>query len=174
MTNEGKPKNEKINDIDQEMLNFGAFVDEHHYSADQIREAYYRHVGVIDEGEIDPEVAVIQKKMDEMSKRGFPLNRFSEIIEFKQEHEDAAPKFYSYVDTLDISANEKKVLGSIVDKQRSGEVVCCAGDKIVADFEVDFEGLGKAIVATEFLEKIKKIVESLPKGVKYEFTFSER
>lgn len=172
---EEKPRNKKLESLDdQEESNFRNFIKENENTADQIREAYYRLVGVNEEVEPTSEVAAILGKMREMVERSFPLNRFAVLIESKQNYENAVPMYHEYIDGLRISENEKRVLGSIIDKGRSGEFTCLVDGEIVGEFEINVKDLGKAVAAVIIVQNIKKILENIPTGRKYEFTFSEQ
>lgn len=164
---------ETENQDDFEVEKFKNFLDENEYSADQIREAYLRLVGVSEESEVSPEVDIILGRMSEMVENKFPLNRFAEIIEDKQNFEDAPILFFQYVDSLKISDKEKDVLRSVVDGRRSGEVNCLVGGEIFAEFKVRAKDAEKNRLAIEVTAALKKIIERIPKNVNYEFTFSE-
>lgn len=155
------------------MKEFVDFIQDNAYMADSVREAYYRLCDVSEREEETPEVIAIVAKMQEMVQEGFPLNWFAKVIGKKQEIEDAVPSFHSYVDTLKISDNEKKVLVSIVEKKRSGEVSCLIDGTDVASFNIKNAGVPKEVVATALREALEKILEKIPEGLAYEFTFSE-
>lgn len=161
------------NPDDFELEKFKNFLDENEYSADQIREAYIRLVGVSEEGVSSPEVEIILGRMNEMVENKFPLNRFAEIIENKQNFEDATILFSRYVDSLKISDKEKDVLRSIVEGRRSGEVNCLIEGEVFAEFKIKARDAEKRRLAMEVTEALKQIIGRIPKNVNYEFTFSE-
>lgn len=113
------------NPDDTETENFVKFIKENGYTADQMREAYYRLVGVSDEIEITPEVAAILSKMRGMTEKSFPLtnfpiNRFATLVGTKEKFENMVPLYHKYVDALKISDVEKGILRSIIDNEREG------------------------------------------------------
>lgn len=175
MTHEGRPKAAEVESPDdQEQEGFKDFIKENRYTADQMREAYERLVGVNDEEGPTPEVAAILGRMREMVERKFPLNRFASLIESKQNYEDAVPMYHQYIGGLRISDNEKRVLDSIIDKERNGEFTCLIDGRIAGEFEINVKDLGKAVATAIIIQSIEKILENIPEGRKYEFTFSER
>ena len=102
------------------------------------------------------EVAVILGKMQGMVDRNFPLNRFASLIESKQSHENVVPVYHQYIDTLKISDNEKRVLNSIIDEDRSGEFTCLVDGKIVGEFEIHVKDLGKLLRCPYSLAILKR------------------
>lgn len=158
---------------DKEIRLFSKFVLDHKYTADQMREAYYRLVGVEEEGEPGQEVAAILDKMREMEERSVPLNRFASLVETKQNYEDAVPAYHDYVDTLKISDNEKRVLRSIVDRERSGEVVCMIDGESIAGFNVNVKDFGKETAVVKIAQAIEQILQRVPQGKQYAFNFTE-
>lgn len=158
---------------DKEVRLFSKFISDNKYTADQMREAYYRLVGVEEEGEPGTEVAVILSKMREMEERNVPLNRFATLVGTKQNYEDAVPAYHDYVDTLRISDNEKRVLRSIVDRERSGEVVCMIDGETIAGFNVNVKDFGKEIAGVKIARAIEQIIQRIPQGKQYAFNFTE-
>jgi hypothetical protein len=174
MTSEGRPKHTRLEDpIDEETEVFKRFIKEHRCTADQMREAYYRLLGISENKTEIPNVGLIYTEMQRMVDNRFPLNRFASLIESRQDFEDAVPMYHNFVEGLDISDNEKKVLRSIIDREREGEIVCLVGNQIVAEFKVHTKSLGKSIAVAVILKNIRNILEQIPRGKKYEFTFSE-
>ena len=152
---------------------FADFVRDGGYSADQVREAYYRLCGVSDEEHGTPEIETLTEKMRELAGEGIPLNWFATYIGLKQEIEDAVPTFHGYVDSLEISDNEKKVLKSIVDNERRGEITCLVDGKLFSELKIENNEGSRGATATALAEALKEMAGSIPKGKKYEFTFSE-
>lgn len=175
MTNEG-PKGIKFeNPDDQETVLFRDFIKENNYTADQMREAYYRLVGVEEEGEPTSEVAAILGKMQEMVAKDFPLNRFAKLIEARQIYEDPLPVYNNYIESLKISEKEKGVLRSIVDRERNGEVVCLSktDGNTIGEFKINVKKYGQAVAIVLITQCIEKILEEVREGEKYEFNFIE-
>lgn len=173
MTNEGPRSIKFENPDDQETVLFRNFTEKNNYTADQIREAYYRLVGVEEGTEPTPEVAAILGKMQEMVAKNFPLNRFATVIEENQDYEEAVPTYHKYVDGLEISDNEKRVLRSIIDKERSGEVICMIGGKIIGDFKIKVKDFEKEIAAMLITKSIERLLLEVPEGERYAFNFTE-
>lgn len=159
---------------DKEVRLFSKFVLDHKYTAGQMREAYYRLVGVEEEGEPGTEVAAILSKMREMEEKNVPLNRFASLVETKQNYEDAVPAYYDYVETLKISDKEKGVLRSIVDRERNGEVICMIDGETIAGFNVNVKNIGKETAVVLLAQAIEKILERVPQGKRYAFNFTEK
>ena len=173
MTNEGPRSIKFENPDDQETVLFRNFIEENNYTADQMREAYYRLVGVEEGGEPTPEVAAILSKMQEMVTKDFPLNRFATVIEENQDYEEAVPAYHKYVDSLEISDTEKEVLRSIIDKERSGEVVCMIEGETIGDFKIKVKDFEKEIAAMIITKSIERLLLEVPKGERYAFNFTE-
>jgi hypothetical protein len=142
MTREGRPIGIGPEDSDdRQMADFRDFINKNDYTADQMREAYYQLVGVSDKNGTAPEVNSILGRMREMVEKRFPLNRLAALVEAKQDYEDVIPTFHAYIDTLEISTNEKGVLRSIIDKERSGEVICLVNGDIIGEIKINFQDL---------------------------------
>ncbi len=166
------------NSDDGETDDFVGFIKEGGYTAEQMREAYYRLVGVSDEIETVPEVEAILNKMREMTGKSFPLknfpiSRFATLIGTKKKFESAVPLYHKYIDALKISDVEKGILRSIIDNERDGEVTFLVDGKTVGYFGGSVKNLSKEIATIAMVEAIEKVIEKIPKGKKYEITFSE-
>lgn len=151
-----------------------AFVEQGGYTAYQMREAYYRLCGVSDNDDADPAVEAIRSEMQRMVDDHFPLNRLAKLIGSKQDFEDMVPKFYQFIENLEITANEKGVLRSIVDNERAGKIECHVGDKMVGAFEIKESSDQKEQLAAEMTHAITLILVSLDPSDKYEFWFEEK
>lgn len=158
---------------DKEMNDFMIFIDENNYTADQMRDAYYRLNEVNDETEATPEVTAILNRMRKMVGNDFPLNRFAELIGRRQNYEDAVPKYHKFVDELEISDKEKEVLRSIVDRERNGQVICFVEGRIVGEIKINIKNFNKEYVALSLVGSINELLARVPRGKKYEITFSE-
>jgi hypothetical protein len=161
------------NPDDEEMVKFGRFISENNYTSDQMREAYYRLMGVSENEENDPGIDKILAKMRELEADGFPVNRFAKLVGSKHDFENALPLFSEYVGNLNISGKEKEMLVSIVEKERNGEVFCFVDGKIFAEIKIKTKELGKEIAVAMLSKSLEEIAKRIPKGKQYEFTFSE-
>jgi len=165
---------EREKDLEKMTEEFGLLVNKNKYSADDIREAYYRFCGVSD-NKGNRGIEEIVSKMKEMTDNGYPLNRLARIIEAKQVFEDAVPNYYKFVDSMDISGKENKILRSIIDDMRSGEISCIVQGKVLATFKIDIaRGGSKEVLSIALSEQIKDVLGKIPKGQKYEFSFTEK
>lgn len=143
------------------------------YGATELEKGYLAFIGVLDKVEETPEILEIAEVMRSMSDRGFPINRFPEMIAAKDEVEHEGEMLLSLVDRLSISDKEKAMLRSIVEKRRSGTIDCYAGDRIVHSIEIDPKGKDEEDLLKELLDGIARFLRNLPEGVSYQFTFSE-
>lgn len=174
MTFEERPRRTKFeNPIDEEEAEFKKFIKEHACTADQIREAYYRLVGISENKAEIPQVDHILAEMQKMNDKGFPWSRFASLIGSRQDFEDAVPAYHEYIETLEIPETEKKVLFSIIDMEKDGEIACLVGNRIIGEFRVRTKKVGKSIAIAIIIRRIRTILEQIPKNKRYEFTFSE-
>jgi len=158
--------------LEKQSKNFVAFLRKGNYTADQIREAYYRLVEVSDSQEKDIRVQEILTEMQKLVADHFPINRFVRIIEFKQDFEDSVKIFEQYVEDLEISFNEKKMLRSLVKKKRDGELVFHIEGEKMASIKIVIGGSSEEAVASELMGVIKECLEHVSEGQKYEFIFT--
>lgn len=156
-------------------LEFIAFAKEGGYSADEMREAYYRLYGVSENEQANPaNVEKILSKMKEMTDSGYPFNGFKKLIGVKETLEKALPAYREFLDTLKISDKEKEVLRSIAERKRNGDIDCFVEGNLSGSFSIgDGDGSTEMRVYT-LMEEITNIVRRLPKGKKYEFAFTEK
>jgi len=154
---------------------FARFLKDGKYSSDEIREAYYRLCGVSENESADAgNMEKIVSMMSEMTDNGYPLNRIADIIGTKQAVERAVPNFYEFLNTLEISDSEKKVLSSIVDKGRSGEIDFFVDSKLFGSLAINIGKVPKEITAIAIKEGITRVLRMVPKGKKYKFSFTEK
>lgn len=59
---------------------FAEFVNQHEFTADQVREAYYRLIGVSERTDTDPAIATLLAEMRLLEQQRFPVNRFAKIV----------------------------------------------------------------------------------------------
>lgn len=168
-------KKKEQKSTDEMSLEFVNFFVEHDYTSDQIREAYYRFAGISDSMTSDAGIDDIQKKMQEMSTDGFPLNRFARFITAKKEIEmDSAPMYYGFIDKLQITENEKQVLRSIVDEERTGEIGFFIDGEANATLLIPSDhGIPKDRLIAGITAHLETFVKTVPPGQHYSFTFSE-
>ncbi len=134
MTEAYKSKPESEDDLmDKEFVDL---IDEHDYTADEIREAYYRLCGVIDEVEPNERIKNILERMEEMTGAHYPLNRFVRFVTAIESYEDSVQEFENFVSTLVITDKEKLLLKSIVNDNRAGELECHVDDKAIAQIKI--------------------------------------
>lgn len=174
------PPKERVGNIEQseddktrdEMI---AFCKNGGYSADEIRAAYYQVLGIAEEPIESMRVLSLVEKMNGAAKSGFPLNRFKEIVEMKQTIEGALSNFAEYVATLPVSDNEKRVLHSIVEKKRSGELSFIINGDEFAKCKIppEDEQESREILAMKLVHAIQTILDSMPKETAYEITFTQ-
>lgn len=94
------------------------FIEAEGMAADQIREAYYRLVGVWDkEGDVDP---TVEKLRTMMEASGLPLTRFARLVELFDQQEASIGKLPALIDELQVTPHEKEVLHSVVNEWRPG------------------------------------------------------
>ena len=65
-----------LSEDDERTIGFVRFIDARGFSADQIREAYYRLCGISETGNDDPAIEEIRERMQTMTDKKFSLNRF--------------------------------------------------------------------------------------------------
>lgn len=166
-------KNLDLSNADSKMYkDFIDFIDDGNFKAAQIREAYYQLCGISEDKNQDNDVEKILEKMNEISKDNFPLNRFAEIIASKEKYENSVPEYYQYIDSLKIYDKEKKVLKSIVEQERLGEVSCLVDGNVIAEFKIE-KGDDVKSLANEMIFYIDKMIRHVPEGKKYNFSFIE-
>jgi hypothetical protein len=143
------------------------------YRAMELEKGYLSFMGALDKEEETAEILEIGELMRSMADRGFPINRFPEIISAKDDIEHEGELLLSLIDRLSISDKEKVMLRSIVEKRRSGTIDCYAGDRIIRSFEIDPKGKEEEDLLRELLSEIARFLRDLPEGTPYQFTFSE-
>ena len=170
MPEEYKPKIESDDDrLDKAFIDF---IGEHNCTAHEIREAYYRLCGVIDNEHTSERVKAIEERMEEMTKARYPLNRFVRFVGAVEKCEDSTKDFDNFVSTLAVSDKEKILLKSIVGENRSGELECRMDDKIIAQIKIlNFNS--KEVLAIALSEKLKELIQRV--GTKnLSFWFEEK
>ena len=100
------------------------FIKKHDLTSGEITVAYEIALGI--DQEIDPEnpireeVYVLARKIDQHTVDGLTLNRIQELITTKEDYELAIEKYFSMVDSMLLTDNEKRTLKSIIEKERKG------------------------------------------------------
>lgn len=172
MFNENKLWNEASQNEDEKMIReLAAFVEVGGFTAKQMRAAYERLCGIGDENEKDTAVEKIFLKMEEMTDKGLALNKLAEIIESRQDHEEAVPRYYQYIENLDIADKGKKLLHSIVARKRTGRIEFFVDGESIAEFTIKKTTASAEALAEELILVIGKIMEHVPKNKKCEFLF---
>lgn len=167
----GKNKNESINDkLEQD---FKKLIEDKKISSEDIKEAYFRSLGVSESVEQNENVKFLADEMNRMIQNGFPLNRFARLIESKEFVESIVPNYFEYIDSLDITEPEKQMLHSIIEEERSGEIYVLVDGDQFAEFELNAKGLPKQAQAVILKNTLEKVIENIPEGKKYGFQFSE-
>ena len=167
----GKNKNESINDkLEQD---FKKLIEDKKISSEDIKEAYFRSLGISESAEQNENVKFLADEMSQMIQDGFPLNRFARLIESKEFVESIIPGYFEYIDSLDITEPEKKMLHSIIEEERSGEVYVLVDGDQFAEFELNAKGIPKQAQAVILKNTLERVIENIPKGKKYGFQFSE-
>lgn len=113
--------NHEVTPDEQMEADFTTYVDAHNYTSAQVQEAYYRLMGeTVDlDTDVPPELL---EEMQRLLNQHFPLNRFAQFIEIFKTVEAAVPIYDHFVEDLTISEKEKRMLRSLVKKNRVGEL----------------------------------------------------
>jgi len=163
-----------LSEDDERTIGFVRFIDARGFSADQIREAYYRLCGISETGNDDPAIEEIRERMQTMTDKKFSLNRFASLIGVKQEYEDAKLSCFNFINALPVSDNEKEMLHSIVERRRDGELSIVVDGRRAATVAIHIrENLPSETVALEFMDMLKRVTALAEKSGKYEFSFVE-
>ncbi len=163
-----------LSEDDKQQIELASFIKKHGYTADQIREAYVLVMGTDETPSEDPGVEELRAKLQSMIDDGFPVNRIGDLVEMKWTVENSKERCLSYIDTLDVSENEKRLLSSIVERRRSGELVVMIDNREVASMRIRIKDSASIeAVALEFQENLQKVIDRIPKEKRYEFSFTE-
>lgn len=164
---------ERPNSIfDDEGVKFAHFLENNGYTAEEMEEAYYEMLGVGQEDKFTDRIKELSTKMNEMTDAGFPLNQVASLIHLKEKWENMIPDFMSYVDSMKVSENEKRMLKSIIDENRTGEVSVYLEGEHLIDLQVPEVKSGEA-KALQFRTFLENVIKTIPEGKKYEITFTE-
>lgn len=161
------------NPIDTMSDGFAEFINHPGYSADQVRAAYYRLVGVSVPADTDPVVETILAEMQRLEKEHFPINRFSEFIGTLQKIEDTVPAYFRFVESLPVTANEKSLLRSLANMERTGVLEIAVAGKLSTKISFQGEGWSPELRADELLHALKLATSQITTGQSLEFTFIE-
>lgn len=169
-----QPQKPDLSEDDKKQIALVSYIKERGYTADQIREAYVLAMGTDETSSEDPGVEDLRGKLRSMIDDGFPVNRIGTLVEMKWAVENAKEQCISYIDTLDVSENEKRLLSSIVERRRHGNLVVLIDNQDVASMRIRIpDDVPVEVFALEFLDKLKKIIDRIPKEKRYEFSFTE-
>ncbi|MBP9751472.1 MAG: hypothetical protein KBD19_01250 [Candidatus Moranbacteria bacterium] len=169
-----QPQKPDLSEDDKKQIELTSYIKKHGYTANQIREAYVLVMGTDETPSEDPGVEDLRTKLQSMIDDGFPVNRIGELVEMKWTVENSKERCLSYIDTLDVSENEKRLLSSIVERRRSGELVVMIDNQDVASMRIHIkDNTSIEAVAIEFQEGLQKIIDRIPKEKRYEFSFTE-
>ncbi len=138
------------------------YIDDNNYSAEEIREAYYNFCGIEDETKQDKRIEDLVTEMQKLSDARFPINRFVKIIKLKERWDDSPIQFELFVNSLPISDNEKAILNSIVQKNRTGEIEIHAGGQVITKVLINSNTSTEG-VAIALQEKLESIIEEIGK-----------
>jgi hypothetical protein len=175
MINENSYKPEVQEDPDKKMAEeLALLIRDNKFTSDQIRDAYGKLCGISENDKQDSAVEKIYSKMNEMSEKGFPLNRFVELINAKQKTENAVPRYNKLIIDLDISSREKDMLLAIVEKKKMGEIECIIDGEVFASIKILKSNKPTDEMAEDLIEMIGKIMEKIPQGEKYGFMFTAK
>ena len=142
---------------------FASFIDEGGYTADEVREAYYRLCGVVEDENSSEQVTTLLNEMERLTRAQFPLNRLILFIRGVEIWEDSVKKFEGYVSTLAISDKEKSILKSIVSESREGDLECHIDGTPVIKMKI-VENNSKEGAALALMAKLKEISNKMEKG----------
>jgi hypothetical protein len=153
---------------------FVQFIKENGFTALHVHKAYLQLVGGSEFIDPDPAIHRIMEKMEEMttSDEGFPLTRFTALIK-KEDFKSELGTYYACVDTFHISEKEKRMLRSIVDQNRKGELDCFVEGKNIATFKIKKNDDSEKKLADELTQNFEKLRRMLQRGKRYEFRFTE-
>lgn len=148
--------------IDDELEEqFRSYVLKEQFTTEEMREAYFKLCGISKETEESERVNQLWERMEELSTQNhFPLNRFVDFVNELQDIEDSAPRYFEFVEHLDISKNEKKLLHSIVEKNRTGTLEFHINEDVAAKIHIK-DKKNQQLLAGALLEVLKQIRESM-------------
>ena len=101
------------------------FVKKNNITSQELMAAYEISLGIHQEvinteNPTREEVYVLAQKIDKQTKNGLPLNKIAWLIGTKIEYEQAVINYVAMVNSTSLTDNEKRVLNSIVEKERKG------------------------------------------------------
>jgi hypothetical protein len=141
--------------------------------AKHVQKAYFKLCGVEDIDSEDTISNKLYREMKEMSDNGFPINRFAEIIESRQDFEQAIPDYLKYINSLPLSEKEIQVLYSIVTKQRKGELEIFIDNENFASIKINTDKQNKNASALVIKSGLERVLKQIPKKGKISISFSE-
>lgn len=164
---------EKDDLIDKYRDEIAHLIEENKYTTKEIQEAYYEVLGIGSKEGVSEKLAPLVKKLNEVTDGGMPLNQIVSLIGFTSMWENMVPEYFAFVDSMNVSNNEKSVLKSIVENDRVGEVSVFVEGENLMDLNVIESGSSEA-KALQLHRALESIVESIPEDKKYEITFTEK
>ena len=169
-----KIQNESIyNELEQKLVKF---IEEHDFSSKEIKEAYFKILNssnAADKEDVGEDVNLLEDKINQVIQGGVPLNRIARMIESKESYEHVISDYFEYIDSLNITEPEKKMLYSVIEKERNGEFSVFVNDDLFAEFEFDYGGILKSAKVMLLKNTLERIIKTIPEGSKYGFQFSE-
>lgn len=169
-----QPQKPDLSEDDKQQIELTSYIKKHGYAADQIREAYVLVMGTDETPSEDAGVEDLRAKLQSMIDDGFPVNRIGELVEMKWTVENSKERCLSYIGTLDVSENEKRLLSSIVERRRSGELVVMIDNQDVASMRIHIpDSAPIEAFVIEFQHNLQRIIDRIPKEKRYEFSFTE-
>jgi hypothetical protein len=153
------------------------FVKRSGYTGGEMREAYYQLCGVGETEEMSDTVSEILSHMKGMVDAHFPLNRLAILVESKEMFDTIPERVIKLIDTLPVSSNEKKILTSILDRQRSGTLsfytTVPVGSGLTELFSEKISAQGSREERAVILAALIKAAVDRVSGTGIEITFEE-
>lgn len=117
-------KNKQESD-ENRLMDIVEFARKHDITSQELMTAYEMALGVPHnetsiENPTREEVYALAQKIDKQTKNGLPLNKIAWLIGTKTEYEQAVPNYLLAVNSMLLTDNEKRVLRSVIEKERKG------------------------------------------------------
>lgn len=168
---------EKENLEDRKMFDeLAEYIVNNNISSGEIEEAYFRLCGVTDSDSPSEVVTQLEERMQSMTERRFPLNRFVKLIETTGLVENGEKNFYAFVDGLDITIKEKEALKSIVLKKRSGglTILTESNQEPLSEITINAADIPAHLLGFMLSQKIKEVLAREQSEQKVNFQFEEK
>ena len=157
--------NKTERDNTRESKELAKFIEEADYTAEEVREAYYRLFRVIEDGAPSERLQELQTRMETMIEGGYPLNRIATLIENFDAWEHAPKEFDNYVETLPLSDKEKQLLTAIVHENRKGVLGVAHEGETFAQIEIGSQSVPEGVALTLVQKMTKILAESEDKKI---------